>query len=495
MIEKLKTLESLARRLQPSSAQRTEWHQQVADYASEFLKNLEEKKAFKQASSNRSENARDFFFSVEERASSLADLLSDIAVHIDQYGINPASAGHMGYIPGGGIYPSALGDYLAAVTNRYAGVFFASPGAVNLENDLLKWMCQLMGFPEDSVGNLTSGGSIANLTAIVTARESHHLRARDFERAVVYLTEQTHHSVQKAIRISGLSECKIRYVDTDSRNRMSPTVLDKSIRQDKQKGLLPFFINATLGTTNTGAVDPINDIAKVASEQALWLHVDAAYGGFFKLVEGMSNIFSGIEKADSITLDPHKTLFLPFGTGAVLIKNKKALMTGHHYQADYMQDTISEFNEPSNSFDRNISPADISPELSKHFRGMRLWLPLKLFGLAPFRAALEEKLILTQYLYQQLASKDGFEVGPEPQLSVTIFRYVPAVAEPNQFNETLIKRIQIDGDIFLSSTLIDQVFWIRVAIVNFRTHLSHVNKMIKIVEAEVKATIANDCVE
>lgn len=489
MIEKLKALESLARQLQPSSAQRNEWHQQVAHYASEFLDNLEDKKAFKQATSDNPDAARDFFFSLEERANPLVGLLSDIEEHIDQHGINPASAGHMGYIPGGGVYPAALGDYLAAVTNRYAGVFFASPGAVHLENDLLSWMCQLMGFPENSVGNLTSGGSIANLTAIVTAREAQQLRAKDFERAVVYLTEQTHHSIQKAIRISGLSECQIRYVETDSKNGMLPTALDKTIRQDKQKGLIPFFINATLGTTNTGAIDPIDDIAKIASEKALWLHVDAAYGGFFKLVEGMSSAFSGIEKADSITLDPHKTLFLPFGTGAVLIKNKKALMEAHHYQADYMQDTISETGEPGQKFDRSISPADISPELTKHFRGMRLWLPLKLFGLAPFRAALEEKLILTQYLYQKLASKDGFEVGPEPELSVTIFRYVPAKIDPNQFNQELIKRIQLDGDIFLSSTLIDQVFWIRVAIVNFRTHLSHVKKMVKIIEREVKAII------
>ena len=485
MIDQIRALESVSCQLEPSDSQQEDWHQLIHDYSNEFLSQLESTQAYQSASQSDENEEANFCFRVGEHPCTLSQTLEDIKLHIDRYGINPASAGHMGYIPGGGVYPAALGDYLAAVSNRYAGVFFASPGAVRLENDLLKWMCELMGFPSTSVGNLTSGGSIANLMAIVTAREAHQLKARDFDRCVIYLTEQTHHSVQKAIRVSGLSEAKIRYVEIDSQLRMSSGALDKAIRDDKRNGLKPFFVNASLGTTNTGAVDPINEIATVAQKHNLWFHVDAAYGGFFKLVESMADMFNGIEKADSITLDPHKTLFLPFGTGAILIKDKKALLNVHHYLADYMQDAINESVNEGGDYNRSISPADISPELTKHFRGMRLWLPLKLFGLTPFRAALEEKLCLARYFHQQIQQINGFEVGPEPELSVAIFRFIPNNGCANEFNQKLIKNIQKDGRIFLSSTLIADRFWIRVATVSFRSHLTHIEQLLSIIQCEV----------
>ena len=170
----------------------------------------------------------------------------------------------MGYIPGGGLYPSALGDYIASVHNRYAGVFFTAPGAVRLENMLIRWLCSLMGYPDTASGNLTSGGSIANLVAIVTAREARQIKARDVERLVIYLSEQAHHSIQKAIRIAGLGEAQLRYIPLDEGLRLSVPDLEKAIRVDQQKGLRPFFINASFGTTNTGAIDPIQPIARLA---------------------------------------------------------------------------------------------------------------------------------------------------------------------------------------------------------------------------------------
>ena len=357
-------------------------------------------------------------------------------------------------------------------------MFFAAPGAVRLENMLIRWMCRLMGYPDEATGNLTSGGSIANLVALVTAREAHNIKARDFDKSVIYLSEQAHHSVLKAIRIAGLSEAPIRYIPLDEKLRLSANELEKAIIKDKENGLMPFFINASFGTTNTGAVDPIESIAHIAIKHKLWFHVDAAYGGFFKLVTKLNSKFEGIQQADSITLDPHKTLFLPFGTGTILIKNKEKSLKAFQYLADYMQDTIDA--------DEEISPADISPEQTKHFRGMRMWLPLKLFGLKPFRAALEEKLYLTRYFYDKIKKIEGFEVGPEPELSIAIFRYVPTNRKADSFNEKLIKAIQKDGRIFLSSTNINDVFWIRIAVVSFRTHLVHIELLLDIIEENVR---------
>ncbi|MCH2046626.1 MAG: aminotransferase class V-fold PLP-dependent enzyme, partial [Saprospiraceae bacterium] len=286
------------------------------------------------------------------------------------------------------------------------------------------------------------------------------------------------HSILKAIRISGLSEAIVRFIPLDNQLRLSINELEKVIIEDKKKGLIPFFINASLGTTNTGAIDPIESIAQIAQTYKLWFHVDAAYGGFFKLVDQLAPKFHGIHQADSITLDPHKTLFLPFGTGSIIFKNRKNLLKVYQYLADYMQDTIDANEE--------ISPADISPEQTKHFRGMRMWLPLKLFGLKPFRASLEEKLYLTRYFYHEIQKIKGIEVGPEPELSIALFRYIPGDQDANQFNKKLIQAIQKDGRIFLSSTNINNIFWIRAAIVSFRTHLKQIDLLLRVIREKIQ---------
>lgn len=481
MIEKIKELEQVSRLLSPSEDQRLQWNSEVLNYSNSFLNNLDSAKAFYTSEDKGKGIYED---DVSEEPVKLGHLLASAKKNIDETGINPASGGHMGYIPGGGLYPSALGDYIAAVTNPYAGIFFSAPGAVRLENMLLRWMCRLMGFPETSGGNLTSGGSISNLIAIVPAREAHNLKAADFHKAVIYLSEQAHHSLQKAVRIAGLSEVRLRYVPLDESLRISARELEKMIQEDKEKGLIPFFINASFGTTNTGAIDPISDIAEIANTHKLWFHIDAAYGGFFKLVKELEPYYEGVEKADSITLDPHKSLFLPFGTGAVLVKNRKALLEVHHYLADYMQDTHSENEE--------ISPADVSPELTKHFRGMRLWLPLKLFGLRPFRAALEEKLYLARYFHEKIGKLDGFETGPEPELSIAMFRFKPEKEEANSYNTRLLQEIQNDGRIFLSSTTINGIFWIRLAVLHYRTHLQQIELLLDIIKTKTEALKANN---
>lgn len=474
MIDKIKELEKTSGLLDPPQDQRDQWNTEVLHYSNTFINTLDTAKAYFHSKEN-GKNIHNL--GITEESTEMSVLLENTTRNIDQVGINPASGGHMGYIPGGGLYPSALGDYIAAISNRYAGIFYAAPGAVRLENMLVQWMCDLMEYPKNAIGNLTSGGSIANLVAIVTAREAHNIKAKDIHRSVIYLSEQAHHSIQKAIRIAGLSEAHLRYIPLDNGLRLSVNELEKAILEDTKNGLVPFFINASFGTTNTGAIDPIASIASIAEKYQLWFHVDAAYGGFFRLVDSMRSKFKGLEKADSITLDPHKTLFLPFGTGAILIRDKEKLLKAHHYLADYMQDTIGA--------DEEISPADISPELTKHFRGMRLWLPLKLFGLRPFRAALEEKLLLTQYFYHKIKGIKRFDVGPEPELSVAMFRYVPTKGNVNSFNTQLIQAIQKDGRTFLSSTTIDGIFWIRVAIVIFRTHLKQIDLLLNIITEKV----------
>ena len=490
MREHILKLESISKKLEISSEQRAKWNKGIQKYADDFLDNIDSKPAFEYGKTG--EDLLNLPFGKEPK--SLDDLIKILKENVDSVALNPASGGHIAYIPGGGIFPTAMGDYLAAVMNRYAGVFFAGPGAVRIENQLIRWMCEMIGYPEDSLGNLASGGSIANLTAIVTARDFHNIKSKDIENAVIYLTAQVHHCVHKAIRIAGLGEAQVRHIPMDNRFRMNAEVLRETVEKDISTGLKPFLVIGSAGTTDTGSVDPLDKIADVAETHNLWFHIDAAYGGFFVMTDienpdgtTVKGSFKGIERSDSLAIDPHKGMFLAYGLGAVLIKNVSALMESHYYKANYMQD----------AFDANeeLSPADLSPELTKHFRGLRMWLPLHLYGTEPFKACVEEKIWLTRYFYEEI-QKMGFEVGPYPELSVAIYRYIPETGDPNEFNQKLVEHVHKDGRVFVSSTTIDGEFWIRIAILSFRTRLWTIDLYLEILrEGIAKLTKETHAIE
>jgi glutamate/tyrosine decarboxylase-like PLP-dependent enzyme len=311
MIERIRQLEGIARRLEPDRAQRASVLDKVVNYVDEFLDHIYEIPAYV---STEDGGIALLESPISEEGTDIETLLSLLQDNVDRPGLNPASGGHLGYIPGGGIYHSALGDYLACVTNRYAGIYFASPGAVRMENMLLEWMAGIVG-PKSAGGNLTSGGSIAGLIGVVAGREAHQLKAKDFDRSVIYLTKQVHHSMEKAIRIAGLRECIKRYVPMDDHCRMSAGALEKLILEDKKSGLNPWLVIASAGTTDVGAVDPLDAIGDIASAHGLWFHLDGAYGAFFVLCEEGKEILKEMEKSDSIVIDPHKGLFLPYGSG------------------------------------------------------------------------------------------------------------------------------------------------------------------------------------
>ncbi len=480
LLARIGALEAEARKLEPPPAERTAVRESVVGYAEGFVDRIHELKAYE----HRKEVARELrALPIAEEPTPVEEVLDALARCVDAPGLNPASGGHLAYIPGGGLYYSALGDYLADVTNNYAGIRFTGPGAVEMENVLLDWMAEVVGFPPGSGGNLASGGSIANLIAVVTAREARGLRARDYPRAVVYVSSQTHHCVDKALRVAGLGECVRRKVSLDDRYRMRPDALEAAVLDDRAAGRIPWMVVSSAGSTDVGAVDPLEEIHKVARAHGLWSHVDAAYGGFFALVEACRPLLAGMAEADTVVLDPHKGLFLPYGSGAVLARDREALWRAHRAGAAYLQD------RPEEEVVDMGSPADLSPELSRNFRGPRLWLPLMLHGVAPFRAGLEEKLLLTRWFHREAAAM-GFEMGPEPDLSVTTFRWVQEGAEPeavNAFNRGLLDEIHRDGRVFLSSTSLDGRFVLRLAALAFRTHLDTIETTLAMLEKKLEA--------
>lgn len=465
--QKISELEKISCDLEISEPQRNEYLKQIGDYANDFVNTLEESKAFSDA------EVEPNVLAVDGRKKPLNQLIKLYQNEVASKGINAASGRHFGYIPGGGLYASAVADFLVDITNEYAGIYYSSPGAVTMENELLDWLKSIFHFPRSAVGNLTSGGSIATLIAFTAARDKHKIKSAKIPKSVIYMSEQVHHCVNKTLRIIGLEDIIIRHIELDDRSRIKAGKLESQIGQDKKAGLNPFLVVASTGTTDTGAVDPLKEIGKIAQANNLWYHVDAAYGGFFILTEQKKALFDGVEMADSLIIDPHKGMFLPFGIGAVLVKDKEAVFHSNYHVASYMQDAMLE--------DIPTNPSDVSPELTKHFRGLRMWLPLQLHGIEPFIACLEEKLLLTEYFRKRLI-EIGFKIGPEPDLSVSYFWYAAKDLDENAFNKRLMEMIHEDGRAFLSSTVLNGKFVIRIAVLSFRSKLNEVDKAIEMIE-------------
>jgi glutamate/tyrosine decarboxylase-like PLP-dependent enzyme len=483
MRDRIRKLEQISRRLDPDAESRRSMHDAVRDYAEQFLNALPETDTYvkdvgRQGLANKP---------ITEDAAGIHDLLELYRREVDTTGILPASGGQLGYIPGGGLFPSALGDLLAGISNRYSGVSFAGPGAADMEGALVRWMCELAGYPESGGGDLTSGGSLATLSALVTARDAKGIDHERIPDACVYLTAQAHHCVSTALHVAGLGGVPRRIVPMDSHFRMDTARLREMIAEDRQKGLTPWLVVASAGTTDTGAVDPIPAVAAVCEENDLWFHLDAAYGGFFRLCEEGSEKLDGMELADSIVMDPHKGLGLPYGCGAVLLRDRRLLARSFSYYADYMQDAIREDRELA----ADHSPADFSPELTRPFRGPRMWFPLKLFGLAPFRASLAEKIWLARYFYEEIGKLKRFEAGPRPDLSIVTFRLRSASGDANEINRKLLQAVHDDGRVFITSTLIDGNFTLRLAVLNFRTHLEQVDYLLELLDRKSSELAAN----
>jgi aromatic-L-amino-acid decarboxylase len=477
LLDSIKACRELANRLEPVGQERDAITHEVVRYTDAFLDSITTRKAYDTRTDNAKLLAQEAF---SYEGAPIEEILHLLDIAVDNTGLNPASGGHLGYIPGGGIYTAALGDLLAAVTNRYAGIRYGSPGAVEMERVLIRWMCSLFGYPSGAGGTLCSGGSIANLVAIVSARDKHQIQGAKSEQAVVYMTDQTHHCIHKALRIAGLGTCTIRNITRDKNDRMDTIHLSRQIAEDRDAGLIPWLIVGSIGTTDTGSVDDIASLGEISREEKCWLHLDAAYGGFFVLLDELKAKFKGVELADSIVIDPHKGLFLPYGLGAVLVREEVDMLHSHYYLANYMQDAYT------GSMD--YSPADVSPELTRHFRALRLWLPLKLHGIGPFESCLREKYLLAQYASKALTQIEGIYLRTDPELSVVCFGLQIEDSELREKQTAqLIEYIKSNGEVFLSSTRIDDQWYIRMAILSFRTTIDTIDSAIKQIQSGIRA--------
>ena len=385
----------------------------------------------------------------------------------------PASGGDLAYIPGSGLATSAVADLLASALNRYTGLPGIAPAAVALEDGVLRWLCETFRLPPRSQAVLLSGGSVANLSALVAARE--RLEATD--RARVYVGVHAHASVRKAARIAGLRADQVRVCDSSDGLRLDPEAVRLAIKEDLADGWHPLAIVAAAGTTNAGAVDPLEALADLAHEVGTWLHVDAAYGGFFQLTERGRARLSGIERADSITLDPHKSLFLPFGTGALLVRDRGDLQRAFAEEADYLRDLDDGDELPDFS--------ELTPELTRAWRGLRLWLPLQLHGVAAFAEALDERLTLAEQAWAHLDADPRVRTWGPPDLSIVPFR----AAGDDALQDRLRSQIHTHGAVRLSSTVIDGDVALRLAVLSHRTSAATVTHALQLIGAGLDAEL------
>jgi aromatic-L-amino-acid/L-tryptophan decarboxylase len=396
--------------------------------------------------------------------------------------------GYMAYVPGGGIFPAALADLLQNTTNRFTGTRFGAPALVQLESNALEWLRDWMQFPRGTTrGVFTTGGSMANFNAILCARERHfHLRPDDIRRGVLYASAQVHHSVKKSARLAGIMNDRVRSIPVDADFRMNVEALEQTITEDRKAGLLPFMVVSSAGTTNTGAVDPIDLIADISEKEKLWHHVDGAYGAFFFAVRELRHLLAGLHLADSVTLDPHKGLFLPYGTGALLVRDGSALRAVHASSADYF---------PAGGLLEDLyDPSQYGPDLSRGFPGLRVWLTIKLFGTKKLRAAIAEKITLARDAADRIGKQKGIVMRAPPQLSLFAFHLTWPGAKPDEENDAtrdLLDRVAKRRRVLLTGCQTQDVdgvsrYLARVCVLSFRTRQASIDACVEDVDAARK---------
>ncbi len=416
------------------------------------------------------------------------DLDQTLATIFDSatHSFNTAHPGYFAYVPGGGVFPAALADFISNAINRYVGVWIAAPGLAQLEQNVIDWMLSLVGFDAATTakpgGVLVSGGSLANFSAMIAARKAY--APADLRQATVYVSEEVHHSMSKAAMLAGIPDANVRAIETDSVFRMRREALATAMAADRAAGRTPTLVCASAGTTNTGAVDPLRAVSALCREHNAWMHVDAAYGGFFLMSDRGRTALDGIGLADSVTLDPHKGLFLPYGTGALLVKDRERLRAGHAVGAAYLPTMLDAGAD-------GVDYCELSPELSRGFRGLRVWLALELFGVSAFREAIDEKIDLAAALAAKLEAVPNVELVAAPQLSLLAFRlHPPSITDEGELtalNQEFLRKINESRDHYLTPTTSGGRFLLRACVLHFRTHAEHVDRLAAQVESAAAA--------
>ena len=412
-----------------------------------------------------------------ENPESFDKLVQFLSSEVLESGQQPGHPSYMAYVAGAANPLSAPAQAIALTMNQFTGHYGLSPGLVTLEMEVIKWFITMMKYPEiNSTGILTSGGSQANMIALVAARNK-LFNAADLSQARFYASSQVHHCIGKALAFLGFPKESLHIIDVDQNLKMDLHLLEKSVQSDLKNKLVPVAIVGTAGSTNTGTIDPLSEIADIAEKYNIWFHVDGAYGAPFMLTEKGQTVLAGIERSDSVALDPHKALQIPYGVGALLVKNKNDLSIQYAGSSSYMPPSQG----LSEDHFHKIDFADVSPELSRDPRGLRLWLPFKTFGIGPFKLNLEEKIKLSEWVHSELKKINDVTIVAKPNLTIQSFRL-----STDQKTHDLLKWINSQNKIFLSGCEVNGQFSIRVCLLGYKLHYQQAEELIQLIHDGIK---------
>lgn len=410
------------------------------------------------------------------RAEDYDKLLQTIFTELAPAGQHPGHPGYMAYVAGAGNAISNMAQAISQTLNQFTAHYSLSPGLVTLELEALHWIQNMVGYPDkESAAVFTTGGSLATLSALSIAKHV-KLKGYDLSKARFYASQNSHHCIGKSLSVLGFPRESLTLIPVNEAFQINCHDLEDTIHSDLQKGLQPICIIGTAGSTTTGSIDDLTKLATICKKNNLWFHVDGAYGGFFLLTDTGKKSLQGLDLSDSVVLDPHKSLSLPYGTGCLVVRNRKTMTCDYAGAQTYMPPSSSTIDEVSEKLDF----ADITPELSRDFRGLRFWLPIKTLGIGPFQLNLEEKLKLANYLFQELQNIPELELVTEPQLSIVTFKM-----KDSANTRKLMTLINQTNKVFLSGCTLNGHFVIRVCLLGFRSHFAEVQNLLQIIKSSL----------
>jgi aromatic-L-amino-acid/L-tryptophan decarboxylase len=389
---------------------------------------------------------------------SVHETLDDAARILDESIAQPRPR-YLAFIGSSGLEIGTIADLLAHTYDINLAV--DARAATEIENQAVRWAAEFIGYPPDSAGAFTSGGTVSNTSALAAAREFALPKSRfeglEGHRVAVYCSEEVHYSITRAIEMLGIGSRNLRAIALGADRGMRTDLLADAIDEDGRDGITPIAVVATAGTTLTGAIDPLDSIADVCEERGIWLHVDGAYG--LPAASARPELFRGFERAQSVSVDAHKWLYLPKACGIVLVRREEDLAASFAHEQGYLPHQRHE-----------LHAVDITFEYSRPFRALKLWLAMRAHGAAAFREAIERNLAEAKLLYDRVSAAPDFEALGEPKLSIVPFRHVPeGIGDLNEHNQRLADALQADGRFWIASALIDDEVWLRPCFVNFRT--------------------------
>jgi glutamate/tyrosine decarboxylase-like PLP-dependent enzyme len=457
----------------------------VADTVAHHLSTLREQPAY--ATLDTASAERIIEREAPARGTDFETLLATLRDQVFPHAAREPHPGFIAYVPSCPTFPAVLGDWLATGFNFFAGVWPVAAGPNEIELVVLEWFRQWLRMPHGTGGLLTSGGSGANLTAMIAAR--HRVTAGDasvIARLTVYASDQVHSSVTRAAWLAGIPRDQVRALPSDDEFRLRVDALADALERDRASGLVPLMVVANAGTTNTGSVDPMHDMATVCEREGVWLHVDAAYGGFAVLTDVGRQALSGIERADSVTLDPHKWLFVPFECGCLLVRDPSRLKSAFQILPEYLADVHTGHEA--------VNFADYGEQLTRYSRAVKVWLSVRYFGTDAIRDAIDRGMALARRLEQRVRETPGLEIVSPARFGVVCFRAHPPDVDDaalDAFNERVLGRVVGDGRYFISSTRLRGAFALRACILGFRTAEEDIDGLVRAVADAARAAPAD----